>query len=258
MIEIRRSEEQDRSELYHLWSSVFEEDPAWLERYIATRWSDEHIILAAVDGKLASALHALEASYVQKGVEQPCSYIVGAATYPEYRRQGLMGQLLAETARLYEHPITLFPAVRPFYEANGYATTSSLISYPLGEYSKSADSKSLGWEELDTIYRIFNAEYGYLVRDEVAWSFLLDGYGLCSVADGYALIKDGVAIEACALSSGAARCLVHLLSSRGITTLQTLAGSHFDGLLGTEKSAPIPMGMSTELSMQGVYIAEQY
>lgn len=258
MIEVRRSTKEDRSELYHLWSSVFEEDPAWLERYIITRWSDENIILAAVDGKLASALHALEASYVQGGVEHPCSYIVGAATYPEYRRRGLMGQLLNETARLYDHPITLFPAVRPFYEANGYTTTSSLISHPLTEYSRSTDSKSFGWEELDRIYRVFNEEHGYLVRDEVAWSFLLDGYGLYCVEDGYALIKDGVAIEACALTLDAARSLVHLLSSRGIGRVQTLENSPFNELLGTKKSMPIPMGMSTESSMRGVYIAEQY
>ncbi len=114
MIEIRRSEPSERDALYQLWATVFEEDLPWLDRFFATRYNPEHIYLAIVDGKLASSLHALPVTYVQKGVEKECVYIVGAATDAAYRRQGLMGQLLSFVKAESNTPVTLFPAVRPY------------------------------------------------------------------------------------------------------------------------------------------------
>ncbi len=259
MMEIRRSRRAERDELYELWARVFDEDRAWLNRFFTLRYSASDIFVARIDGVLASALHALPASYVQRGEEQPCSFIVGAATDEAFRRRGLMGTLLELTAASYEHPITLFPAVRAFYEANGYTTTSSLLSFPLtGRNASHASSLPVTWEALDHIYRTANEADGYLVRDEAAWDFLTSGYETIVLEDAYAFISEGKAIEAFALTPEAAERLIDALSVMEIASLQSLAHSPLSALLGEQNGVPTPMGMSTHPAMAGVYIAEQY
>ena len=49
-----------------------------------------------------------------------------------------------------------------------------------------------------------------------------------------------------------------LLASNAVTEVHTLENSFLTRLLDRKKAVPIPMGMSTDTSMQGVYIAEQY
>ncbi len=260
MIEIRRSHKEEREALYELWASVFNEDRLWLDRFFALRYNSDHIFVATVDGTLASALHALDATYVQAGRKHRCSYIVGAATDPAYRRQGLMGTLLSEAARTLQVPITLFPAVRPFYEANGYETTSHLVSYPLTPQQAEHQicSQPAVWSALDAIYRQANEEGGFLVRDTSAWEFLIDGYETVSVDGAYAFISEGRAVEAFALTAIAAQSLAVLLAERKVTHLATLASSPLSALFDEEDAVSLPMGMSTAPSMRGVYIAEQY
>ncbi|MGE4585520.1 MAG: GNAT family N-acetyltransferase [Sphaerochaeta sp.] len=256
---IARATEHDYQELKDLWSIVFQEDPAFLEHFFAKRFFAEHIFTARVDGKLVSALHALPASYQKEGDTFPCSYIVGAATYREYRRQGIMGRLLYETAHAYDHPITLFPAVRPFYEANGYTTTSSLASYSLeGFAGESVEPCPVDHRELDRIYRQATAKDGALLRDGEAWKFLTEGYETVCVEDGYAFLSEHKAVETFALHAQAAKNLINLLAMRSITTVYTLSQSEIARLFPHQKAVPIPMGMSTANALHGVYIAEQY
>jgi predicted acetyltransferase len=259
MIEVRRSIRAERDGLYELWAHVFSEDRQWLDRFFSLRYSPEDIFIARVDGVLASALHALPASYVQGNRERRCSYIVGAATDERYRRRGLMGQVLEHTAAAYDHPITLFPAVREFYGGHGYHTTSSLLSFPLqGQIEGERALCGFAWTVLDRIYRSANEERGYLVRDEAAWGFLTSGYETVCTQDAYAFVSDGKAVEAFALTQAAARRLLEELTRVGVSSLQCLANSPLSRLLGEENGVPTPMGMSTHPSMDGVYIAEQY
>ncbi len=259
MIEIRRSRREERNELYELWARVFDEDRAWLSRFFTLRYSTDDIFIARIDGHLASALHALPASYVQGGRQRPCSYIVGAATDEAFRRRGLMGQLLEQTTASYEHPITLFPAVRTFYEAHGYITTSSLLSLPLPERTMShVPSLPVKWEALDRIYRTANERGGCLVRDEAAWEFLISGYETILLEDAYGFISEGKTIEAFALSLEAAERLIDALLGMEVESLQSLSDSPITALLGEQNGVPTPMGMSTHPAMAGVYIAEQY
>ncbi|HOQ95359.1 MAG TPA: GNAT family N-acetyltransferase [Sphaerochaeta sp.] len=259
MIEVRRSRRAERDELYELWARVFDEDRAWLRRFFTLRYSPEDIFIARIDGVLASALHALPASYVQGGRERPCSYIVGAATDETFRRRGLMGQLLHRAAVSSEHPITLFPAVRSFYEAHGYTTTSRLLSFPLrGGKESHTPLLPVEGEALDRIYRTANAESGYLVRDEAAWEFLTGGYETVLVEDAYAFISEGKATEAFALNREGAERLIDALSPMRVESVQTPARSPLSSLLGEQNGVPTPMGMSTHPAMAGVYIAEQY
>jgi len=257
---IERAKPSDYQELKQLWLIVFDEEPTFLEHFFATRISYQNIFVARKDDKLVSALHALPLYYHKQGEEHPTSYIVGAATYREYRRQGIMGKLLEATREAYDHPITLFPAVRPFYEANGYFTTSSVLSFSLEAENRETEDLAVQhtFHDLDTIYRKATSEEGALLRDKEAWSFLTDGYEVLSVEGGYAFISEGKAVETMVLDNDAASSMLSLLKERGITEVHTLASSLLANLIGREKGVPIPMGMSTSKELQGVYIAEQY
>ncbi len=256
---IERANHEDFSSLKNLWSTVFQEDPVFLEHFFATRFSREHIFVARKDGAIVSALHALPGRYLQHRTIKACSFIVGAATYSEYRKQGIMGALLAATKQAYDHPITLFPAVRPFYEANGYITTSSVLSLPLeGVKPFSPATRPIEHDYLDRLYRNEHARHGCLLRDTEGWKFLTEGYQTLCIENAYAFISEGKAVEACAASETAAKNLLGLLAVHGVSEVRTLENSCIALSLPGQKAVPIPMGMSTDNEMQGVYIAEQY
>lgn len=262
-MKIERATTKDFAQLKMLWSIVFQEEPEFLEHFFAQRFKSEHIVVARKDGEIVSALHALPSTYIQDTIERECAFIVGAATYASHRKQGIMGKLLAYTKETTPYPITLFPAVRPFYEEHGYMTTSSMEEYRLptnnGGERISAPSleQHLPSSSLDRIYREATKERGALMRDALGWDFLIDGYELASVQEGYAFIKDGIAVEAMATNIEAASNLLALLKSKEVEKLRIIANSPFATLLEGPYTQ-IPMGMSTEASMRGVYIAEQY
>ncbi len=262
-MKIERATTKDFDELKMLWSIVFQEEPDFLERFFSQRFQAEHIFVARKEGEIVSALHALPSTYLQDNTEKKCAFIVGAATYAHHRKQGIMSELLAYTKANTPYPITLFPAVRPFYEANAYITTSSMEEYwipqdkPANQTTLSPQGKPLSPAALDKIYREATKESGALLRDELGWNFLIDGYELTSIQDAYAFIKEGVAVEAMACNKEAAKELISLLVSKQVERLRVIPNSPFSSLL-EGPFIQIPMGMSTEESMRGIYISEQY
>ncbi len=275
-MKIERATTKDLEELKMLWSIVFQEDPDFLERFFSLRFLPEHIVVARMEGEIVSALHALPSSYIQDNTEKRCAFIVGAATYASHRKQGIMSKLLAYTKATTPYPITLFPAVRPFYEANTYITTSSMEEYWLPtnnvanntskqdnqtrnptQSTLSPEEKAILFSALDRIYREATKEEGALLRDRLAWAFLTEGYETLAVQDAYAFIKDGIAVEAMATNIQGAKELMSLLQKNGIQKLRIIPNSPFASLL-EGPFVQIPMGMSTDESMRGVYIAEQY
>ena len=261
MIVYERSNKADYSQLKELWNVVFNEEKPFLESFFSERIYFEHIFVARTDDRIVAALHALPSSYTKRGKKYPCSYIVGAATLNEFRSQGIMGNLLELTRNSYGHPITLFPAVRPYYEKRGYFTTSSVYSYPLNNLNlaKTAVKElSLDFSILDEIYTKANSLYGSLSRDNTAWKFLTDGYKTILIDKAYALIKDDIAVEATALDKKTAKILLSVLIERGIKKIQILKNSPFVHFLNQDEKEEIPMGMATNKNLKNVYIAEQY
>jgi GNAT superfamily N-acetyltransferase len=257
---IERAKDTDFAELKELWSVVFDEEADFLEKFFNLRFYPDSIFVAREQGKIISALHALPSFYHQNNQIHRCAFIVGAATYENFRKKGIMSHLLSYCRQNLNCPITLFPAVRPFYEKNGYITTGELLRFDLtGITPLQADKEvSLSKEELDTIYMKATATSGALMRDSLAWQFLLDGYGLLAVQGAYAFIKDNIAVEAMAIDEESAQALLGLLTEKKIRACSVLYDSPFVPLLSDRSVTILPMGMSTATFMQGCYIAEQY
>ena len=256
---IERAHADDFNELKQLWSLVFDEEPSFLEHFFSKRFSFDHIVVAREDGIIVSALHALPCSYQQHKKIKPCAYIVGAATYQAYRKRGIMGKLLAYTQKAFDTPITLFPAVRSFYEANGFITTSSMKEYDLQAYdAKHLDSVQLSIEQLNKIYSKETVAEGSLLRDQLAWESLLTGYEVQAVEGAYAFVKDNIAVEALALHERAAYKLLELLQSKQVVKCRVIPGTQMEKPFIEKSFSLVPMGMSTDKRMVGIYIAEQY
>ena len=88
MIIYRKAFREEFQEVKDLWNVVFNEEPAFLEKFFSTRFDPNHIFAAEDEGKIVSALHPLPASYTKEGVTKPCSFIVGAATLESHRNRG--------------------------------------------------------------------------------------------------------------------------------------------------------------------------
>lgn len=138
-------------------------------------------------------------------------------------------------------------------------TTSQTLTFALSPTDTSPIVTSgYDWQALDAIYTRANEKKGYLIRDQVAWQFLGDGYQTIVTDNAYAFIKDGKAVEANSLDEQSANRLIERLRAAGVKSIQTLAESTLSTLLGEKEGVPTPMGMSTHASIAGVYIAEQY
>jgi len=260
MVIFDTAKNKDFDELKALWDDVFKEDPTFSNKFFSTRFFPEHIFCARENNKIVASLHALPYTYQKEGKIYNCSYIVGAATAPTHRKQGLMEKLLNNAKENYNHPMVLFPAIRPYYEKRGYFTTTHLHYYKLQDldFESSLKEESLNFDQLNSIYNEVTKEVGSVTRDEIAWQFLVDGYELVTVKDAYAFIKYNNAIETAALTDEAAKNLLAILIQKKLEGICVFENSPFTKVIKKERDGRVPMGMATDKILEGVYITEQY
>ncbi len=276
---IRRASAADKEELKALWQVVFNEEQGFLEDFFSLRFAPDNIFLIETDGIIVSALHALAVQFldVRQGTID-ASYIVGAATLDAYRKRGYMEELLKQVREQSEGPVLLYPAVRAYYEKHGFSSCSSSTVYDLRQtsYFTQPPSQEIpqvnvgrtvpDMKELNEAYEASIACNGGLLRDTVAWKFILDGFGsdIIQIQEdsntAYALIREGQAVEVAASTLQAGKELLAELGARQVTGIKTIQGSIIDELLSVT-NAPFTSrleGMSFPDIENNPYIGEQY
>ena len=88
-----------RFETRHLWERSFADPRAFIDLYFREKYRKERNETIVRDGRVVSALQKLPYPLTYGGRMLPASYISGACTDEDYRRRGLMGELLAQTYR---------------------------------------------------------------------------------------------------------------------------------------------------------------
>ena len=88
-----------RFETRHLWERSFADPRAFIDLYFREKYRKERNEIIVRDGRVVSALQKLPYPLTYGGRMLPASYISGACTDEDYRRRGLMGELLAQTHR---------------------------------------------------------------------------------------------------------------------------------------------------------------
>ena len=88
-----------RFETRHLWERSFADPRAFIDLYFREKYRKERNEIIVRDGRVVSALQKLPYPLTYGGRMLPASYISGACTDEDYRRRGLMGELLVKALR---------------------------------------------------------------------------------------------------------------------------------------------------------------
>lgn len=114
-----KSDIQVRKELYDLWQTCFGDSKEYTDFYFNWKVKNNRIVSIYKQDRLSSMLHLNPYEVKLPKKTEPLNYIVGVATKPEDRRQGLMKLLLETTLnQMYEEqmPFTyLMPAAEAIY-----------------------------------------------------------------------------------------------------------------------------------------------
>lgn len=93
-----RAEESDKTELKKLWQTVFGDKDDVVDYFFdyAAEYYDAYVYRC--DGKIVSAFYLLDADIVTASERKKCKYLYAAATLPEYRNRGFMGEMIEYAA----------------------------------------------------------------------------------------------------------------------------------------------------------------
>ena len=129
-----------RFETRHLWERSFADPRAFIDLYFREKYRKERNETIERDGHVVSALQKLPYPMTYGGRMLPASYISGACTDENYRKRGLMGNLLDQTHRAMLKENATFSFLIP--------ATAELGTY----YSKFGYTPCFrfGWQTVDT------------------------------------------------------------------------------------------------------------
>ena len=106
-------ERRIRFETRHLWERSFSDPRAFIDLYFREKYRKERNETIVRDGRVVSALQKLPYPMTYGGAMLPASYISGACTDEEYRRRGLMSELIRQTHCTMQHEHAAFSFLIP-------------------------------------------------------------------------------------------------------------------------------------------------
>lgn len=128
-----------KEEVKALWKLCFKDSDEFVDLYFEQRYKDEINVAIRREGKVVSALQMIPYPMTFGGMTIETSYVSGACTHPDYRKQGLMHQLLNEAhRRMYEEGVwlsMLIPAEKGlfnYYARSGYAPSFGYARQTVG------------------------------------------------------------------------------------------------------------------------------
>lgn len=252
---MQRAAVEHLDELIALWKEVFCDDDSFLIPFLEARKDSSDVYYTEKDGRIVSQIWYLAAEALISQQTVPMRLIVGVATDKAYRKHGLMTSLINETRKNYTCPLVLYPAVRGYYEKNGFYSSSRARMFTLSEKQLKMDDE-YKIESLDEIYTESIRKKGGLLRDSYAWHGILEDHLIVSTKDAYALYspEKKLITEAAAASAEGARALIERVGGK----VTAIPGSIMEQVLidtGTP-SEEVMLGMCSE--NLDIYIAEQY
>ena len=195
---IRFAEVKDIGDIIGLWNIAFPEEPDFNKYLFENIFNYKNTLITVINNELAAMAQLLP--YEIKDIGN-ITYIYGAATKPEYRKRGLMGELLKKSFEIDiekgKSASILIPANKPlfdFYKRFGYevAFYADRKVYKAGE--KCAEIKEALSNDIPKLMNIYS---GDIIRSEEYWEEQLKMYNslggrIFLYGSAYAVVSDKI------------------------------------------------------------------
>ena len=189
-MDIKLIKDQDKAEVMRLWAYSFEDetDPFY-DWYFNNFFKPENTLGFYKEDKLLANLQLNPYQVYLREKVLDTSYIVGIASLPEARGQGIVGNLMVEALkqmRKREHFVCLLmPYKAEFYYSYDFEFVYHHLKYTLpitslkklgakyGEFRQILEKKDC--KELQEVYEKFTSnKHGYIVRSDKNWELLIE------------------------------------------------------------------------------------
>lgn len=134
MVRIATSE-RDRESAYKLWSQCFTDSSSYIEYYFSQRFKKENYILVERDGNIMGGMHCNPYFMNFYGDIKKTYYLVAIGTYPEYRGEGVLKELMDNFFQRCQvegvREVFLLPINPEIYSYYGFSYTHYLKSYKI-------------------------------------------------------------------------------------------------------------------------------
>jgi GNAT superfamily N-acetyltransferase len=81
-------------EMARLWQICFGDDMSYIRNFFSRRFKSSGALVYLSDRKAAAMLFTLPAALRLNGADEPTQYIYAVCTHPDYRKRGIMGELM--------------------------------------------------------------------------------------------------------------------------------------------------------------------
>ncbi|MDR3766339.1 MAG: GNAT family N-acetyltransferase, partial [Butyricicoccus sp.] len=179
---IRFADEADTPAVIALWELCFPGEAAFQNYFFSQLYRPEYNLLLLREGTLCAMAQMLPYTLQNGSLTEEVTYIYGACTHPEYRRQHLMDRLLHQSFAIDRAQGRVASILIPqeewlfgFYAQFGYQKAFSVSSLSIQE-SVSAPVLSVrkvqgtDFSAMDALYHRFLNSGPYLRRSEEEWA----------------------------------------------------------------------------------------
>ena len=150
--------DDDYDELVYLWQTVFGDKEETIRYFLDNAVETGDIFAHKQDGKIVSAFYLVNSTLLSGNQEKKVKYLYAAATLPEYRKKGIMGEMIKYAREYLKQKNVDFIALCPadeklydYYEKLGFVTSFTDRIYTINNNDLDSYKKS----------RYFNSNISY-------------------------------------------------------------------------------------------------
>lgn len=260
---IRLATNSDTDRLKRIWRVCFGDPEPYIDFFFHNAYEPEKTVVYEVEGQVCSMFFLLDSTVWIDGNEYQASYLYAAATLPEYRSRGFMGQMIQYAAdfcrSIGKEFIVLVPAEQSlfgYYSRFGFQTYfyDAIETWTAANREQSPEPYELTREHIDSIGRIRGQKLkqnGGFMWNRVQLNYVLrehlfTGGGIFQTEDGYALyhLSDDVCKvdELIALPGKEARFKESFLAHLGASSFQIV---HPCGEVGVPRARGMLLPLDT-------------
>ena len=189
-INIRFANDTDTKAVINLWNMCFPDESGFNEYFFNKLYKPEYNLLLFKDDVLCSMAQMLPYELQSNGKIENVTYIYGACTHKDYRRQHLMDKLLNYSFEIDKKNNVSASILIPqekwlfdFYAKFDYKPMFNISEMKLNNYIECEDEISITKAgDIDNMQSLYNLVAGnkyHVIRDKLEWQRQIDLFNNC-------------------------------------------------------------------------------